>query len=62
MISTAIRPATPGEFSERFIHGQIYKARPDVMAVVHFHAPEVFRLRHRCSIEALYPHGWFLPW
>jgi HCOMODA/2-hydroxy-3-carboxy-muconic semialdehyde decarboxylase len=24
---------------ERFIHGQIYKARPDVMAVVHSHAP-----------------------
>jgi ribulose-5-phosphate 4-epimerase/fuculose-1-phosphate aldolase len=28
-------------FSERFIHGQIYKARPDVMSVVHFHAPDV---------------------
>jgi ribulose-5-phosphate 4-epimerase/fuculose-1-phosphate aldolase len=25
--------------SERFIHGCIYKARPDVHAVVHFHAP-----------------------
>ena len=32
---------TRASFSERFIHGQIYKARPDVMAVVHFHAPEV---------------------
>jgi len=28
-------------FSERFIHGQIYKARPDVMSVVHFHAADV---------------------
>ena len=28
-------------YSERFIHGEIYKARPDVMAIVHFHAPEV---------------------
>jgi HCOMODA/2-hydroxy-3-carboxy-muconic semialdehyde decarboxylase len=25
-------------YSERFIHGQIYKARPDVIAVVHNHA------------------------
>ena len=28
-------------YTERFIHGNIYKVRPDVMAVVHFHAPEV---------------------
>ncbi len=28
-------------FSERFIHGQIYKARPEVMSVVHFHAADV---------------------
>lgn len=28
-------------YTERFIHGQIYQARPDVMAVVHCHAPEV---------------------
>lgn len=26
---------------ERFIHGEIYKARPDVMAVVHNHSPSV---------------------
>jgi HCOMODA/2-hydroxy-3-carboxy-muconic semialdehyde decarboxylase len=28
-------------YSERFIHGEIYKARPDVVAVTHFHAPPV---------------------
>lgn len=27
------------QYSERFIHGQIYKVRPDVFAVVHNHAP-----------------------
>jgi ribulose-5-phosphate 4-epimerase/fuculose-1-phosphate aldolase len=26
---------------ERYIHGEIYKARPDVMAVVHNHSPSV---------------------
>ena len=28
-------------YTERFIHGEIYKARPNVMAVVHCHCPEV---------------------
>ncbi len=27
------------QYSERVIHGEIYKARPDVMAVCHHHAP-----------------------
>ena len=29
------------QYSERFIHGEIYKARPDVMSVVHSHSPSV---------------------
>lgn len=28
-------------YLERFIHGEIYRARPDVMAVVHSHSPAV---------------------
>jgi ribulose-5-phosphate 4-epimerase/fuculose-1-phosphate aldolase len=28
-------------YLERYIHGEIYKARPDVMAVVHSHSPSV---------------------
>ncbi len=28
-------------YSERFIHGEIYKTRPDVKAIVHTHAPPV---------------------
>jgi HCOMODA/2-hydroxy-3-carboxy-muconic semialdehyde decarboxylase len=30
-----------GSFLERFIHGAIYKARPDVHCVVHSHSPSV---------------------
>jgi len=34
--------AEPGKpYSERFIHGAIYEARPDVMAAVHNHSPNV---------------------
>ena len=33
------RGRTP--YLERFIHGEIYKARPDVMAIVHSHSPAV---------------------
>ena len=29
------------QYSERFIHGEIYRARPDVRSVVHNHSPEV---------------------
>src|SRR4029450_2840704 len=29
------------EYQERFIHGEIYRARPDVMAMVHSHPPEL---------------------
>ena len=32
----------PGKpYSERFIHGAVYEARPDVVAVVHNHSPNV---------------------
>ena len=39
--SKAVNAPEATGYTERFIHGNIYKARPDVMAVVHFHAPEV---------------------
>ena len=29
------------EYSERFIHAEVYKARPDIHAVVHAHAPSI---------------------
>jgi HCOMODA/2-hydroxy-3-carboxy-muconic semialdehyde decarboxylase len=39
--SNPVRSSPSAGYTERFIHGAIYKARPDVKAVVHFHAPEV---------------------
>ena len=32
---------TSALFTERYIHGEIYKQRPDVIAVVHTHAPSL---------------------
>jgi len=39
--SNPIAPNSPALFLERFIHGEIYKARQDVKAVVHCHTPSV---------------------
>ena len=48
-------------FLERFIHGEIYKARPDVMAVVHSHSPSVvpFGLV-RAKMQAMFHNAAFL--
>jgi ribulose-5-phosphate 4-epimerase/fuculose-1-phosphate aldolase len=35
--SDLVRPDETQQFAERVIHGEIYKARPDVMAIVHCH-------------------------
>ena len=39
--SNPIVPPTTRPYSERVIHGEIFKARPDVNAVCHHHAPSV---------------------
>jgi HCOMODA/2-hydroxy-3-carboxy-muconic semialdehyde decarboxylase len=39
--SNPVQANAPVGFIERYIHGQIYKARPDVMAIVHTHSPAV---------------------
>lgn len=39
--SNAIRARSEPLYLERFIHGEIYKARPDVKAVVHTHAADL---------------------
>jgi HCOMODA/2-hydroxy-3-carboxy-muconic semialdehyde decarboxylase len=37
--SNALEPKGAPSYTERFIHGEIYKARPDVKAIVHNHSP-----------------------
>jgi HCOMODA/2-hydroxy-3-carboxy-muconic semialdehyde decarboxylase len=39
--SVPVDPRGSESVRERFIHGEVYKARPDVMAVVHNHSPSV---------------------
>jgi len=36
-----VRAGSVAQYSERFIHSEIYRARPDVMAVLHAHTPEL---------------------
>jgi ribulose-5-phosphate 4-epimerase/fuculose-1-phosphate aldolase len=39
--SQIVKPIKERLYSERVIHGEIYKARPDVNAVCHHHAPSI---------------------
>jgi len=39
--SNPIDGRTVGLYAERFIHGEIYRRRPDVKAIVHSHSPAV---------------------
>jgi ribulose-5-phosphate 4-epimerase/fuculose-1-phosphate aldolase len=57
--------ALPGDkrkgFIERYIHGEIYRARPDVMAVVHSHSPSVIPFGiTRAALRPVYHMGSFL--
>lgn len=48
-------------YSERFIHGEIFKARPDVMAVVHCHAPALIPFAStRTGLRPMYHMSAFL--
>lgn len=55
----------PGErrkgFIERYIHGEIYRARPEVLAIVHSHAPSVIPFGvARTPLRPIYHMGAFL--
>ena len=50
-----------GVFLERFIHAEIYKARPDVMSVVHTHSPNVIPFSvSKTPLRPLYHNAGFL--
>lgn len=49
-------------YNERFIHGQIYRARPDVHAVVHSHSPTVIPFGvSRTHLRPIYHMASFIP-
>jgi ribulose-5-phosphate 4-epimerase/fuculose-1-phosphate aldolase len=57
--------ALPGDkrkgFIERYIHGEIYRKRPEVMAVVHSHSPSVIPFGvTRTKLRPIYHMGSFL--
>jgi HCOMODA/2-hydroxy-3-carboxy-muconic semialdehyde decarboxylase len=48
-------------FLERFIHSEIYKARPDVMSVVHTHSPGVVPFSvSKVPLQAIFHNSSFL--
>ena len=48
-------------FIERYIHGEIYRTRPDVMAVVHSHSPSVIPFGvTKAKLRPIYHMGSFL--
>jgi len=48
-------------FLERYIHGEIYRARPEVMAVVHSHSPSSIPFgATRAKLRPIYHMGAFL--
>jgi HCOMODA/2-hydroxy-3-carboxy-muconic semialdehyde decarboxylase len=49
-------------YLERFIHGSIYRARPDVMSVVHSHSPAVvpFSVSRRARLQPICHMSGFL--
>jgi ribulose-5-phosphate 4-epimerase/fuculose-1-phosphate aldolase len=48
-------------YLERFIHGEVYRARPDVLAVVHSHAPPVIPFAaSSVGLRAIYHMSAFL--
>jgi HCOMODA/2-hydroxy-3-carboxy-muconic semialdehyde decarboxylase len=59
--SEAITASSAAGYTERFIHGAIYRARPDVMAVVHCHCSEVIPFGAvSVPLQPMYHMGYFI--
>jgi len=56
--SEPLEPVSQALYAERVIHGEIYRARPDVMAICHHHSPSVmpFCISGR-PLVPVYQHG-----
>jgi len=59
--SNAVSNPTATGYIERFIHGEIYKARPDIQAVVHCHCSEVIPFADTAvPLQPMHHMGWFI--
>ena len=59
--SKAVTNTSAMGYTERFIHGEIYKARPDVMAVIHCHCLEVIPFADTSvPLQPMYHMGYFI--
>jgi ribulose-5-phosphate 4-epimerase/fuculose-1-phosphate aldolase len=59
--SNALNAANRASYAERFIHGAIYKARPDVKSIVHAHTPSVIPFGvSTVKLEPVFHMGAFL--
>jgi len=59
--SKALTNSSATGYTERFIHGEIYKARPDVKAVVHCHCLEVIPFAATSvPMQPMYHMGYFI--
>ena len=60
--SNPIDPRGRKFYNERYIHGEIFKSRPEVMAVVHNHAPAVvpFSCTSRASLKPIFHMSAFI--
>jgi len=57
----AVSDTTERPYLERFIHGEIYRARPDVMSIVHSHSPSVLPFAvTKKALKPLYHMSGFL--
>jgi ribulose-5-phosphate 4-epimerase/fuculose-1-phosphate aldolase len=57
--SEPVQPTDAGLYAERYIHGEIYRLRPDVHAICHHHSPAVlpFCIGDAPRLVPVYQHG-----